>query len=156
MGSEDDRTRQPARIERVRFGEEPDHGLHVAELTLGGRDGGWGQALQMCLKPEHVEAARREICEVFGVNGEAELVGQECFALRAFSSYGAVVSGLEAPSGRRFTRTGFARRHGYEPWNELELERRALKLEIESSERQIRGARARLKTVGDGYVDWDR
>jgi len=153
--AESERTRAAARIDRVRFGVEPDHGLHVAELTLVGREGGWGQGFQMCLKPEHVEMVRRELCALFGVATGDELVGQDCFALRSFPGYGAVIVGVEAPNGRRFTRAGFARRHGYKMSNELEHERRSLKLEVESAERHWRDARARLEAVGRGYVEWD-
>ena len=41
--SDRDHSREPARITRVHFGKEPDHGLHEASLLLEAREGDWGQ-----------------------------------------------------------------------------------------------------------------
>jgi hypothetical protein len=149
-------TREPARICRTRFGIDYDHGIPIAELMLEGCVGSWGQAFQMCLSSEeHVVAARSELLVLFGVATETELLGQGCYALRAYDRWGEDICGIEAPNGQRFTRHAFAKRMGYKTQDERETRRKSLLSTVAWTERRRDEALQELTTLDDGYVDWE-
>lgn len=106
--------------------------------------------------PVNVEAWKRELCEVFGVTWFGDIPGKECWVLRAFAEYNEPIEGLEASNGKRFTKTGYARRHGKDPLYPNRLHCRVAEVvdEISRLERRISEQRQVLEGITKRYVEW--
>ena len=57
-----------------------------------------------------VKAYIQDICKVFGVEEDRELIGKECYVLRCWDDYQANIEGLESLSGDRFTATAWRKK----------------------------------------------
>jgi hypothetical protein len=148
-------THEGARIHSVWFGPEPDRGINVVDLGLGAIDGGWRQSFQMCMKATYVEAAKLEILDLFCVDEESELIGKDCFALRAWPYLNEPIVGVETVEGKRFTRTAFCRRMGIDFATELTWKRKRCNEEIDYARQRLYRALESRRTVEKDYADWD-
>ena len=153
--SRDDDTRELGTIRSTRFGPERDRGFKVCEVFID-FDGGGTQGFVFGLgdKPGMAKQVRGEICALFGVRTEKELVGQKCYALRCFPGWNEVIEGLETLDGKRFTRTSWGRRMGYKVRDNLEERRESLLGRIQSLQRQIAYNRETLSKLDRNYVNW--
>lgn len=153
-----ERQRELGTIDDVWSGVE-DHGVLTCNIgvNFGGTHQGFGG---LCLDPESLKAFVAELCEAFGVRDREALVGQRCYALRALGEWNEPIERLESlGTGRRFTITGFRRRHyPKHATSRLEDEIRSARGEIEWAQRRANEARerlARLESNESGYVDWE-
>lgn len=107
--------------------------------------------------PIGFEAWKRELCETFDVQGFEELPGKKCWVLRSFAEFHEPIEGLEAPNGKRFTRTGYARRHGRDPLypNRLHCRVADISDEISRLERRIAEMRHTLHGLSNRYFEWE-
>ena len=98
-----------------------------------------------------------ELCEIFDVQRKEQLIGKKCYALRNFGIWNDAIEGIEAPSGKRFTITGFRKRHYPEfAKSPLEHKREELESTIRWATRRAEEAKEQLKTVASGFVDWEQ
>ena len=147
--------KEAGRIDYVKAGKE-DHGILTvwAGIDFGGGAQGFGG---LCLETKTSRAFLRELCETFDVSDHEALVGKKCHALRCFGTNNDPIEGLEAPSGKRFTLTGFRKRHYPEhAKSRLEEEKERLQREMAWAGRRRDEAADRLATVGEQFVDWER
>lgn len=154
--SRNDNYKELGTIRSTRFGPEPDRGWKVCEVFLD-FDGGGTQGFVFGLgdKPGMAKQVRGEICALFGVRTEKELVGQKCYALRCFGGWNEVIEGIETLDGKRFTRTGWARRMGY-PVKDILAERKESTLgHIKALQRQIADNQKTLGELDGSYVNWE-
>lgn len=148
--------REPARVTRATAGKHEHYGSLIGDLSFEGPDGGWGQGIGgMVLTPETVDAWRRELAETFRVATLEEIVGRSCFVLRSWPGYGHNIEGVEV-DGRRWTLTGFVRRHfpdkAIDP---LTNRRNKATARLSSLANDLERARREIETCADGYIDWE-
>lgn len=107
--------------------------------------------------PIGFEAWKRELCETFDVQGFEDLPGKKCWVLRSFAEFHEPIEGLEAPNGKRFTRTGYARRHGRDPLYPNRLHCRVAYISDEISRLELRIAEMRhtLHGLSNRYFEWE-
>jgi hypothetical protein len=133
------------------------YGAIIGEVSLRGPDGGWGQAFgQICLDPEHAPAWEREICALFGVDNLNACAQRNCFVLRSWPGFG-MIEGLEV-DGKRFTLTGFRKRHypGTEGARGPLAQRKiGLKRSIRRAAAEIERWTLELDTAHENYIDWE-
>lgn len=147
--------KQPITITSVRFekGERSPYDVWVyCDFENGGTQGFGGFVLDKPLAKTYAQ----EICEVFGVKKFKNLKGLKGFALYSFGEWNDPIEGLEAPSGKRFTISGFRKRHFPDKFKSaLEEEQESLRLDIQWATRRIAECNAKLKTLNDNYIDWE-
>lgn len=156
----DDRKRQRGTIKKVTYGKD-DHGILVFNADIRFLSGS-GQGFQCALDPDLATSFVDELCATFDTRPPEfdhgwDLEGEECYALRCFGYSNAYVIGLESvKTGRRFTRSGFMKKHrpdGAKSELAYELESRCR--EIQFFIRRIREERERMREVREDYVDWE-
>ncbi len=140
-------TRELGKIQRVLFGDDGE-GHILAQVSLG--FDGSGQALQWCIPADMVDGIRQSFLGLFGVVTEAEIVGLECYALRAFPTWSATIVGLETMSGKRLVRGSLFPECG----NELAYMYKSLMGDLRHAERRVAECRDRLDSIEEGYVEW--
>lgn len=148
-----DRTREPGTIEYISTKDEDRPEWGVISITV--RFKGLDQAFQACVGDKHVRACAQAIASTFRVHHWADLIGLDCYALRSFSSPGAVIYGLESPQGRRITQADLCRLVGVAPVDPLTKLRKSLTDDIAHWERHIAEDKESLINAHVGYVDWD-
>ena len=150
----DNNTREAGMIDSVFYGVE-DHGILTASVRIAfaGSSQGFGQ---LALDAESGPAFIRELCDTFGVCDAERLKGLGCFALRCFPGFNTEIEGLESPSGRRFTLTGFVRKHWPEKAKSpLDRKRDSILSTIAWAERRVKEERQALAILARDYVDWE-
>lgn len=151
-------TRDPGRITFVGGYSEHDDDRVSWNLTHHGEVG--IQSLVFAFRADSPEekAFRIELAALFGVRWIHDAKDRECFALRSFPYNNDPIEGFEVDR-RRWTRTGFARRHlplesdlAISP-----LERRRLEYEyrIQAARRRIVETQEELERLGADFVNWE-
>jgi hypothetical protein len=146
--------RRPAKITGFELGPE-DHGIITVVIRLESPTGGWGQGFG-CLRMKDDAEAKRflgEVCAIFDHSEPERLKGQECIALYCLPWES--IEGIEAPSGKRFTITGWRRR--YYPEHTLSptgRRRKALKENLQCHRRRVTEIEAQLDNL-EHLIDWD-
>lgn len=106
-------TRELGTIAFVRFGPEPDHGCHVAEVSFA--FAGSHQSLSFVQNASNVKSFLADVLRLFGTSDSESLVGREAWALRPTSAHDERIIGIEVAGtdGRfhRLTLDGWMRRH---------------------------------------------
>lgn len=148
-----DQSREPAVVASEHYDEER---CVTHYLMMKGPTGGWGQGFgQLVLDEKSLAAWKAELCALFRVDKIEDVVGRQCFVLRSWPSWGERIEGLEV-DGRRFTITGFCRKHWPDKTkSRLECREIELRDDIDRHAMRIRECVQRLVNVRDGYVDWD-
>lgn len=150
-------TREPARVREATCEVDEDHDVIVPWIHVEGLDGGWGQGFGgLILDEKHAEDWKVSICALFGVKELVECEGRNCFALRAWPTWGTDIEGIEV-DGCRFTLTEFRRKHWpNEPADPLSRRRNAIINDINWHGSRIVERASELHRLADGYVDWSR
>jgi hypothetical protein len=152
MAKPDDMTREPAWVRDFFYGVE-DHGILTCTLTLAlGETGSsvqsfGGLALSESTGPDFKETLAAFFCRQFDA-----LVGEKCYALRAFRT--GEIEGLEHPDGRRFLLYRWRKKHYPETPTPLAAKTAQIHREIAFLRRRLGEEERRLLTVQDEYVDW--
>ena len=109
----------------------------------------------LCLKKGLDKAFEREVCDVFGVNTLKQLGGRKVIALRNFGHFNETIEGLENPdNGRRFTITGFRRRHGGMKGTRLQELQGHAENEVKWAQERLARAQKELREMRLNYTDW--
>lgn len=123
--------REEGRVDSVQ--RDADHPMTIWVLIrFRGSTQGFGG---ICLDKPTLADYERQLCDLFGVRRLEDAVGEQCFALYARDSYQERIEGLER-GGRRFTLTGFVRKH----W----------------PDKAPSDNEAFLAALEEGYTDWER
>lgn len=106
---------------------------------------------------EMVDGWVKHFTEAFGVKKYESLVGKECYALRSFDGWNEPIHGLQTLDGHRTVTINTFRESVGIRVEETEIQRRikVIKSGIERQKRSIEEDEARLKKIGDNYVEWD-
>lgn len=145
-------TREHATIRKARYGIEEDHGVLVFEVSCDFK--GSVQAFQACVDEQLGSAMVGEVCELFGVSKVEQLVGRQCFALRAWPYSNEAIEGFEV-DGRRWTRSDCVRRHAPDHFKDPLKDREEQARErINSLTVQIQTQTNDLARLCSDFVDW--
>jgi hypothetical protein len=143
--------RQPALISHIFNG----HTVMVSLLSnppRGGWIGGFG-GLELRDEKE-VAQFTQELCDTFDKSNISELLWHPCIALYSTSPYGRV-EGLEAPSGKRFTRRGYFLRHNPKhAKTPTEIERARLQRNVDFHTIRLEESILELSNLVE-LVDWE-
>jgi len=135
---------------------EDDHGILTSYITVNYDEccfqGFGGLCLNERLSPHWI----KEICNTFGVKNFDELYNEKCFILKSFGEYNETIEGLESvKTGKRFTVTGFRRRHCDSKTNKLKEKKDQLKRDIKRCQNNLKEAENKLKTIDKDFTDWE-
>lgn len=157
--SDTNKTRERCMIEYARRNYD-DHGTWTAWIgcAFGAHQGFGG----FCLDREQsgptplLDAFERDVCAIFGATKFDDIVGRECFILRAEDTWGAAIEGLEC-DGRRFTHRTWRRKMlpDVAVPTALACEKDHLLNSIAGNTRRIGEMTERLRTLDERFVDWD-
>ena len=149
-----DPRRERGRLGKPFVGKE-DHGIMTVQIPVSFRGSGQGFG-GLCLDDGLDKPFVRDLCEAFGVRDVLRLEGAECYALRCWGFWNDRIEGLESvATGRRFTLTGFCRRHiGKAVLSPIELRAKSILSEIAWAERRAAEELEKLAKVRVGYIDW--
>lgn len=147
--------REYGTITNVFLGTE-DHGILTCNIQIGfkGSSQGFGN---LCLGDETMAKDFVDnLCTIFGVSKLEQLKGRNCYALRCFDEWNALIEGLEAdgPAGT-FLLTKWRRRHRPETKNPLEEKREALVSRAQDLARQVSENAAAIARLDASYTDWE-
>ena len=149
-----EKLRQLVRIKNVEGYFERDHHVWMGIVRFEDCGGLYHAFGGLCLDSEvEAKAFVREVCQVFGVLDPERLAGVEAVLL--LSDHW-TPEGLEAKSGKRFTRRGFLLRNrpGEVALTPAEIKRQALNREIAQLRCKFAEAQDELLDV-DNRVDWE-
>lgn len=148
-----DGTREPAIVDYVR---DDDERCTTHFVGFKGPTGGWGQGMGgIVMTAEALEDWKASIAALFGVRTIEETVGRNCFILRSWPGWGSNIEGIEV-DGRRFTVTGFTRKHWPEKAKSaLEAKEESIRCSIYSNASRIQDLSLELTRVRKNYVEWE-
>ena len=148
-------TREKGRIEYAKFGPDPDGRMgNMVEICIVLGKGGSSQAVHLCVG-EHLDAFRRAVLDCFDVRDPERLAGLECYALRNFPTHHEPIIGLEAMSGKRWTRGRVMASVGQPMKTPTRARFDSIVSDIRSHRRRIEELEADLARFTEGFVDWD-
>ena len=148
--------REHARVDTVMSGMDLDRQFLTVWVNLNLDSGSQGMG-GLCLDEVTYPACERELCALFGVETLQLIVGRDCFALRSFARIQQSIEGLEV-DGRRWTVTGFFKRHGGVKagyLSKLQIERESHLFEIRHHTRRIQEEASELARSESEYIDWE-
>lgn len=103
-----------------------------------------------------IETYLSMVCLTFGVKEWKDLLGQECYALRAFSGWNEPIHGLESvTTGRKFTNNQFRKFMEYPHESMIIEEKQRLERRIVNAENDLQRFRKDLDDLKKNYVEWD-
>lgn len=145
--------RQPGRIRRISYSKE-DHGILTCYVHLEFEGSGQGFG-GIALDPDTTGPDfKRALCDLFDTQDFDSLEGRECFALRHWDHFGERISGLEAPSGKRFMLYHWRKKHYPDTTTPLQDARDAIKREVAFLTRRLSEEHNKLDRLVDGYISW--
>lgn len=141
-------------IDSVWSGTE-DHGVISATVNctaIGSYSQGFGG---LNLTPQLLKDFINDLTNTFGVLSFNALVGQKCYLLYSIGNYNERIEGLESVvTGRRFTITGFQKRHGSKT-NKLADLSKDLNDAIKRTQERIELYKKELSLLEGRFVDWE-
>jgi hypothetical protein len=143
--------RELGTIREVFYGIEPDHDVLTCSVLFDfGQAFGW-----LAFKDEReLRDFGRSLRELFSVEALTELVGKSAWALRCRGTNSDPIEGIEY-EGKRFTLTGFRRRHDPRAPSARERYRADVEREIISRERVIARLKADLEEACEDFIEWE-
>lgn len=149
--------KEKGRIINTSFEENQYNGVRSVWITLEYDAGGCQGFGGLCLINEELENAFiSEICSIFNAKKLNELINEPCYALRSLPYYNTEIEGLESRNGKRFTLTGFIKKHHpqeYVPKFEKLL--KAAENEIFYLEKRLIVAKNYINSLEIDYKDWE-
>lgn len=111
----------------------------------------------LCLEPKDIKIFLQELQSAFGVKNQEDLVGQKCYALRAFPTWNEPIWGIESvKTGRAVTLKTLRKAMGYPSPDRLEETKKSLESSISMHERRATEDRLALRKIHASYKDWDQ
>lgn len=158
--------RQPAIIESAAITLDRDffhsvwvHVKYGADGIYGGGHQGFGGIVLGTIDkpaPELMKSYVADLCAAFDAQDLERLAGMKCDVLFSFPGWNGTIEGLEGPTGKRFTITGWRRKHFPDTKTPLQQRIEDLEQSRVQAKRTIAGVALALSKVEREFVDWEK